>query len=88
MILFLCLTFGLIKLEQVEETGTFLVKIMPVLFIGPCVSLMTIAGDMADQIVPVLAVCLVSTIIVMAVTGLVSQAVLDRKARKEEKSHE
>ncbi len=88
LIMFLCLVSGLIKLEQVEEAGTFLIKVMPALFIGPCVSLMTMGGDLAGKLIPILAVCLASTVAVMAVTGLVSQAVLSRKAKKEGKAHE
>ena len=38
VLMLICLLTGLIRLEQVEETADFLVKIMPVLFIGPCVS--------------------------------------------------
>ncbi len=88
VLLFLLLMTKAVKLEQVEETGSFLVKIMPVLFIGPCVSLMTVMGSVADKLVSILAVIGISTVVVMAVTGIVAQAILDKKADKEEKAHE
>ncbi len=88
VLMFLCLMTGIIKLSQVEEAGTFLVKIMPVLFIGPSVSLMTAIGGLADKLVSILIVCIVSTVIVMAVTGWVAQAVLRHKTGREEKADE
>ena len=83
VLMLICLLTGLIRLEQVEETADFLVKIMPVLFIGPCVSMIIVVGGLADALVPILVVCVVSTIVVMAVTGWVAQAVLGRKKNKE-----
>lgn len=88
ILMFLCLMTGFIKLEQVEDVGGFLVKIMPVFFIGPSVSLITVMGGLADRLVPILTVCIVSTIVIMAVTGLVAQAVLKRKSGREEERHE
>lgn len=83
VLMFLLLVTGLIRSEQVEDAGGFLVKIMPVLFIGPSVSLITVMGGLADRLVPILAVCILSTMAVMAVTGLTAQAVLKRTAGRE-----
>ena len=88
VLMFLCLMTGIIKLNQVEEAGTFLVKVMPVLFIGPTVSLMTVIGGLADKLVSILVVCIISTVIVMAVTGWVAQAILGRRAKKEGQADE
>ena len=87
VLMFLCLMSGVIKLRQVEDVGDFLVKIMPILFVGPCVSLMTVVGEIAYQIVPILIICIVSTVLVMAVTGWVAQAIMRKRGDREE-SHE
>ncbi len=84
ILMFLLLMTRIVRLEQVEDAGVFLVKLMPVLFIGPSVSLITVMGGLADRLVPILAVCIISTVIVMAVTGLTAQAVLKRTAGKRE----
>ena len=63
-------------------------KIMPVLFVGPCVSMITVVGGIADQLAAILAVCLISTVVVMAVTGVTAQLILNRKADREEQKHE
>ena len=39
IILFLCLQFRIVKLESIEETGNFLLTIMPLLFVPPTVGL-------------------------------------------------
>ncbi len=88
VLMFFLLMTKLISLEQVEDAGDFLIKLMPVLFIGPSVSLITVMGGLADRLIPILAVCIVSTVIVMAVTGVTAQAVLRRKEGRKDKDHE
>jgi holin-like protein len=73
---------GLIKLHQVEKAGDFLVRIMPVLFLGPCVSILAVAGSIASSLVGILVLCMVSTLLVMAVTGLTAQRILRRKEKE------
>ena len=55
---------------------------MPIFFISPTVSLMSSIGVIKDSLLGVFLICLVSTVIVMAVTGLVSQAII-RHDKKE-----
>ena len=88
VLMFHLLLTGLVKLPQVEDVGDFLIKIMPVLFIGPSVSLITVMGGLADRLVPILAVCIISTMAVMAVTGVTAQAVLRWKEGRKGKTHE
>lgn len=81
-LLFLCLQTGLIKLGQIEETADLLLNVMPIFFISPTVSLMSSIGVIRDSLVGILVICIVSTVVVMVITGLVSQAVI-RHGRKE-----
>ena len=76
------LSTGLIRLHQVEKAGDFLVRIMPVLFLGPCVSILAVAGSIAGSLVGILVLCTVSTVLVMAATGLTAQWILRRKEGK------
>lgn len=73
---------GLIPLEQVEGAADFLVEIMPVLFIPPTVSIMTSFDVLRQLLVPVTVISVVSTVLVMAVTGRVAQGIM-RKGRRE-----
>lgn len=86
ILLFLCLQTGILKLAQIEETADLLLGVMPIFFISPTVSLMSSIGIIKDSLLGVVVTCVISTAAVMSVTGLVTQAVIRRERRKEEKS--
>lgn len=88
VILFLCLQTGILKPAQIEETADFFLAAMPIFFISPSVSLMSSFGVIKNSFLSILIICLVSTAVVMAVTGLVSQAVIRHGKAKEEKNNE
>lgn len=72
-LLLILLCTGLLKLSAVEATGNFLLDIMPVLFVPASVGLIKSYGEMQAFLVPLLVTCLVSTVVVMAVTGKVAE---------------
>lgn len=84
VILFGGLFFGWIKLEDVKETGKFLIEIMPFMFIPAAVGLLESWGVLKPICIPVIGITLVTTIIVMAVTGRATQFVIRRGNRKKE----
>jgi holin-like protein len=88
VLLFVSLQTGILKLEQIEETADFLLGIMPIFFVAPTVSLMTSMQFIKGSIVGIFIICLLSTVVVMAVTGFVSQAVIRRGKKKGGRSHE
>lgn len=83
ILLFICLQTGILKLSQIEETADFFLAAMPIFFISPSVSLMSSIGVIKGSLVGILVITLVSTAVVMAVTGLVSQAVIRHDKAKE-----
>ena len=87
ILLFVCLMTGLMKLPQIEETADLLLGVMPIFFISPTVSIMSSVGMIKDDLFGVLLTCIVSTIVVMAVTGWVAQLVMKR-SEKEAKDDE
>jgi len=84
-LLLILLCTGIIKLGDVENAGRLLLDIMPVLFIPASVGLMESYGTMKPILVPLVVISLVSTFVVMAVTGKVTEAVLKKTGRKGEK---
>ncbi|MBP3410581.1 MAG: CidA/LrgA family protein [Clostridia bacterium] len=74
---------GIIPLEKVESTGRFLIEIMPVMFIPAAAGLIDSWSAVRPMLVPALVIMVVSTFIVMGVTGYVTQALM-RRSRKEE----
>ena len=83
-LMFLCLMLGIIKLSDVHDTACFLIEIMPIMFI-PAVGLMASWDVIQANLVAYLVIAAVTTIVVMAVSGLVTQAVLKKGKKGAEK---
>lgn len=66
-----------IPLSAVEETGKFLVEIMPVMFIPAAVGLLDSWSTLKAAFAPYLIITVLSTCIVMAVSGRIIQSLLD-----------
>ena len=82
MLLVLLMT-GALKLEKVKHAGAFLIEIMPVMFIPAAVGLMDIAGGLGSALLPIVLIVIITTVIVMAVTGRTAQFIIRRSSRKE-----
>ena len=82
VLMFVFLLTGVIKLEQVRDTGRFLIEIMPVMFIPAGVGLMSSWNVLEPVLVPVSLITVITIFTVMAATGIVSQIII-RKNRKE-----
>ena len=72
-LLLILLCTGLLKLQDIETTGNFLLEIMPILFIPASVGLIESYDAMKAILVPLIVTCLVSTLVVMGVTGKVTE---------------
>lgn len=66
----------IIPLEKVEGAADFLVGILPIMFIPPTVGIMTSVDALKEMLVPLCVISVVSTILIMAVTGRVSQGII------------
>ena len=75
-----------IPLEAVEEVSIFLIDIMPLMFIPAAVGLLDSWGVLRPILIPFLVITLFSTIIVMVITGKVTQLFIknDRNGKAEE----
>ena len=85
VIMFLCLLFKIIKLEQVKDAADFLIAIMPVMFIPAAVGLIDSYAAIKHNILAYVVVTFVSTVVVMAVSGLVTQLVIKSGKRGQSK---
>ena len=79
VLMFVLLLSGAVRLEDVESAGTFLIEIMPVMFIPAGVGLMTAWDTLRPVLLPVLVIMVVSTFVVMAVTGKVTDRLTSGK---------
>lgn len=87
VILFSLLEFRVIPLRAVKETGDFLVSIMQLMFIPAAVGLLESWNVIRPNWLPYILITLISTFVVMFVSGRVTQAVI-RRTRVKEESHE
>lgn len=73
----------IIPLRAVEGAADFLVEIMPVMFIPAMAGIMTSWEAMRELLLPLTVIIIVSTILIMGVTGRVSQGLIrSQRARK------
>ncbi len=71
-----------IKLEQVQETGAFLIEIMTVTLIPITVGLIVSWNQLKEMLVPLLVTSIITTVLVMVVSGHVVQFLINSKNRK------
>ena len=81
LLMLAALMTGVVKRDSVRETGAFLVEIMPVMFIPAAVGLLETWGVLRPVWLPVAVITVVSTVLVMGVSGLVTQFVIRRDER-------
>ena len=81
VIMFAGVMTGLIKLDAGMDAGKFMIEIMPVMFIPAGVGLLTAWGILKPVCVPIFLITVITSVVVMIVTGRVTQAVfrMDRK---------
>lgn len=87
ILLFLCLKLNIIPHETVHETGKFLIEIMPLMFIPAAVGLLETWDVIAPAWLEYVAVTVISTWVVMIVSGRVTQFVIRRKRKDVQESH-
>ena len=83
VLLFIALLTGIIQLPQVKEAAKYLIEIMPLMFIPAGVGLLESWGDLKSILIPVLILLVASTILVMGVSGKVTQGIIQRSKLKE-----
>ncbi len=88
VILFVCLCTKIIKLDDVKDTGLFLIEIMPLMFIPAGVGLMKSWGVLKPLLIPVLVITVVSLVAVMGISGRVSQSIIKGKKSKAKEESE
>ena len=83
VLLLLALCSGILKTEQVKDASHFLISIMPVLYVPICVRILEYWGVISQNAAAIVSITVLSTFLVFAVSGLVTQKILKKggKAR-------
>lgn len=87
VLMFLALMTKTVRIADVEETSRFLVDIMPILFLPAAVGLLDSWPALQPVLLPVAVITVVSTVVVMATAGLVTQGVIRRGGKGKEGDH-
>ena len=82
VLMLIALGTGILKTGHVKESADFLISIMPVLYVPICVRILEYWGILSQNIAAILTITIVSTFLVFAVSGLVTQALIRRKEGK------
>lgn len=84
VIMFLCLHFKIVKVVDVKKTAVFLIEIMPLMFIPAAVGIIESWDIIKPNVIAYAIITIVSTVLVMAVAGRVTQWVI-RHSKKGDK---
>lgn len=82
IMLFLLMT-KILKIENIELVGRHLIQIMPLLFIPAGVSIIESFDILKPLIIPITVITFVSTIVVMVISGKVTEHILKRKSKEQ-----
>lgn len=85
ILLFAALQLGWIKVRQIREVSTWLIAIMPALFIPSAVGLVKSWDILSQSLVKYSVITFVSTLVVMGLAGLATQYVIRQSKNKEAK---
>lgn len=85
VLLFAALMMKWVKVSDIRETSTFLIAIMPVMFIPAAVGLIDSWGDIRSNLLQYVIVTTVSTFTVMGAAGYITQLIIC-KNKKEKKA--
>ena len=87
VLMFVLLETKVLKVEAVQDAGKFLIEIMPMMFIPAGVGLLNAWDTLKPVLVPVIVIMFVSTIVVMGVSGKVTQTMIEAEERKKNEGH-
>lgn len=81
VLLLVLLKSKLLHLDQIKDVSSFLLNIMPVLYIPALVGLMNAWSNLKSIFIPFIVINLFTTLIVMVVSGHATQLLLNLKGR-------
>lgn len=82
VLLFLALSFKIIKPEAIKEASSFLMVVMSVLFVPPAVNILEFWPVLAPNLAAICVIVVVSTLLVFAVAGIVTRLLLKKEGEK------
>lgn len=82
VLLFVALEFKILKVNDIREVSSFLIAVMPMMFIPAAVGLVNSWDIISSSLLKYIIVTFVTTFVVMGVSGLVTQFVIRKGKTK------
>ena len=82
VLLLIALATGLLKTSQVSKAANWLISTMPILYVPICVKILEYWGIISQNAVAIITITVLSTFLVFAVSGLVTQWLMKRRGAK------
>lgn len=82
VLLFAALVFKILKVNDIREVSSFLIAVMPMMFIPAAVGLVDSWDIISSSLLKYIIVTFVTTFVVMGVSGLVTQFVIRKGKTK------
>ena len=79
---------GIVRLDEVEAAGNFLLETMSIMFLPAAVGIMTVTKLLFPVLLPYTVIIFLSTFLVISVTGLSAELILRKTETKEDKIKE
>ena len=88
ILMLLALMTKVVKLTDVEDVADFLTGNMAIMFVPPVVGVMACVDEMKKMLVPLFVISIVTTLLIMSVTGWATQGIMKGRKKTEEKKSE
>jgi holin-like protein len=85
IIMFTVLQIRLFPVSAVRDTSKFLIEIMPLMFIPAAAGLLKLWEIVKPLLLPYMIITVISTVLVMAVAGQITQTVINYDANNKQK---
>lgn len=83
VLLFLALCLKLVKVDQVKQTGSFLISLLPFLFVSHVVGIVEHWEAIRPQLLPICLLIVATTVLVFGVSGSLAQLLRKGGKRRE-----
>lgn len=82
VLLLIALATGILKTSQVQQAAEFMISILTVLFVPICVRILEFWDVISQNAAAIISITVISTFLVFAVSGLVTQWIIKRRDKK------
>ena len=82
LLMLIALGTGMLKTNHVKDASSFLISIMPILYVPACVRILEFWGVISKNLTAIITITVVSTFLVFAVSALVTQQLMKKKEEK------